>query len=143
MRSQYDVDRSVKQGGKLLLLADWKTLRGVDERAAFEQQDTSSDIQLLVVDAVELAARVEDDGVAAVGLQTPFFKASDLNHESVVLALLEAQFPVEKRWGLRSLVSAAWDDELVLSYPSSRSCRSRMSTRRWPGSRWACYPAWP
>ncbi|KAE9201741.1 hypothetical protein PF005_g14836, partial [Phytophthora fragariae] len=64
----YDVDRSVKQGGKLLLLADWKTLRGVDERAAFEQQDTSSDIQLLVVDAVELAARVEDDGVAAVGL---------------------------------------------------------------------------
>ncbi|KAE8997177.1 hypothetical protein PR003_g2395 [Phytophthora rubi] len=120
MRSQYDAARSVKQSGNLLVLADWKTLNDVDERAPFKQQVGSRDIHLLVVDAVELAARVEDDGVAAVGLQTPFFKASDLNHESVVLALLEAQFPVEKHSGLRWFVSAAWDDELVLSYPSSR-----------------------
>ncbi|KAE9290637.1 Sulfite reductase [NADPH] flavoprotein component [Phytophthora fragariae] len=117
--SHYDVARSVKQGGKLLVLADWKTSDDVDERAAFKQQVASRDIQLLVVDTVELASRVEDDDVAAVGLQTAFFKASGLYDESVVLALLEAQFPAEKHSALRSFVSAVWGDVLALSYPSS------------------------
>ncbi|KAG6610808.1 Sulfite reductase [Phytophthora cinnamomi] len=117
--SHYDVARSVKQGGKLLVLAGWKTSDDVDERAAFKQQVASRDIQLLVVDAVELATRVEDDAVAAVGLQTAFFKASGLYNETVVLALLEAQFPAEKHSALRSFVSAVWGDVLALTYPSN------------------------
>ncbi|GMF51043.1 unnamed protein product [Phytophthora fragariaefolia] len=115
--SHYDVARSVKQGGKLLVLASWKTSDDVDERAAFKQHVASRDIQLLVVDAVELATRVDDDAVAAVGLQTAFFKASGLYDEGVVLALLQAQFPVEKHPQLRSFVSAVWGDVVSLSYP--------------------------
>ncbi|KAH7466012.1 hypothetical protein KRP22_014995 [Phytophthora ramorum] len=115
----YDVASSVKQGGKLLVLAGWKTSDDVDERAAFKQQVASRDVQLLVVDTNELATRVEDDAVAAVGLQTAFFKASGLYDENVVLALLEAQFPAEKHSVLRSFVSAVWGDVLTLTYPSS------------------------
>ncbi|POM76457.1 Sulfite reductase [Phytophthora palmivora] len=117
--AHYDVARSVKQGGKLLVLAGWKTSDDVDERAAFKQQVASRDIQLLVVDANELASRVEDDAVAAVGLQTAFLKASGLYDENVVLALLEAQFPEEKHAILRSFVSAVWGDVLTLTYPSN------------------------
>ncbi|ETI49155.1 hypothetical protein L917_06613 [Phytophthora nicotianae] len=117
--AHYDVARSVKQGGKLLVLTSWKTSDDVDERAAFKQQVASRDIQLLVVDANELATRVEDDAVAAVGLQTAFFKASGLYDENVVLALLEAQFPEEKHATLRSFVSAVWGDVLTLTYPSN------------------------
>ncbi|KAG7379058.1 hypothetical protein PHYPSEUDO_009101 [Phytophthora pseudosyringae] len=117
--AHYDVARSVKQGGKLLVLAGWKTADDVDERAAFKQQVASRDIELLVVDAIELATRVEDDAVAAVGLQTAFFKASGLYDESVVLALLEAQFPEDKHATLRSFVSAVWGDVLTLTYPLS------------------------
>jgi sulfite reductase (NADPH) flavoprotein alpha-component len=117
--AHYDVARSVKHGGKLLVLAGWKTVDDVDERAAFKQQVASRDIQLLVVDTNELATRVEADDVAAVGLQTAFFKASGLYDESVVLALLEAQFPSEKHTTLRAFVSAVWGDVLTLTYPSS------------------------
>ncbi|KAF4038513.1 Oxidoreductase NAD-binding domain [Phytophthora infestans] len=116
--AHYDVARSVKQGGKLLVLTGWKTADDVDERAAFKQQVASRDIQVLVVDTNELATRVEDDAVAAVGLQTAFFKASGLYDESVVLALLQAQFPEEKHTTLRSFVSAVWGDVLTLTYSS-------------------------
>ncbi|OWZ18377.1 Sulfite reductase [Phytophthora megakarya] len=115
--THYDVARSVKQGGKLLVLTGWKTADDVDERAAFKQQVASRDIQLLVVDTNELATRVEDDAVAAVGLQTAFFKASGLYDENVILALLEGQFSEEKHAMLRSFVSAVWGDVLTLTYP--------------------------
>ncbi|RMX65711.1 hypothetical protein DD238_004743 [Peronospora effusa] len=117
--SHYDVPRSVKQGGKLLVLAGWKTADDVDERAVFKQQVASRDIQLLVVDVNELATRVEDDVVASVGLQAAFFKASGLYDENVVLALLEAQVPAEKHATLRAFVSAVWGDVLTLTYPSN------------------------
>ncbi|KAK1933786.1 Sulfite reductase [NADPH] flavoprotein component [Phytophthora citrophthora] len=114
--AHYDVARSAKQGGKLLVLAGWKTSDDVDERAAFKKQVAARDVQLLVVDANELASRVEDDDVAAVGLQAAFFKASGLYDENVVLALLEAQFSGEKHATLRSFVSAVWGDVLALTY---------------------------
>ncbi|RLN95289.1 hypothetical protein BBJ28_00012254 [Nothophytophthora sp. Chile5] len=117
--AHYDVARSVKHGGKLLVLAGWKTADDVDERAAFKQQVAARDVQLLVVDTNELATRVEDDAVAAVALQTAFFKASGLYDEHVVLALLEAQFPAEKHATLRSFVAAVWGDVVALTYPTA------------------------
>ncbi|KAF4318225.1 hypothetical protein G195_008532 [Phytophthora kernoviae 00238/432] len=116
--AHYDVALSVKRGGKLLVLTGWKTSDDIDERAAFKQQVASREIQLLVVDANELATRVEDDAVAAVGPLTAFFKASGLYDERVVLALLEAQFPAEKHVMLRSFVAAVWGDVATLMYPS-------------------------
>ncbi|KAG7399959.1 hypothetical protein PHYBOEH_007479 [Phytophthora boehmeriae] len=117
--AHYDVARSVKRGGKLLVLTGWKTSDDVDERAAFKQQMASREIQLLVVDTNELATRVDDDAVAGMGPLTAFFKASGLYDERVVLALLEARFPAEKRAMLRSFVTAVWGDVVTLTYPSA------------------------
>ncbi|KAL3661017.1 hypothetical protein V7S43_014033 [Phytophthora oleae] len=97
---------TVKQGSKLLVPTGWKTSDDVDVRAAFKKKTAARDIQVLVVDANELASRVEDDDVAAAGLQPAFFKASGLYDENVVLAMLGAQFSNERHATLRSFLSA-------------------------------------
>ncbi|KAL3673889.1 hypothetical protein V7S43_001576 [Phytophthora oleae] len=70
--------RRPQQGSKLLVLAGWKTSDDVGEHAAFKNHVAARDIQLLVVGANELAPRVEDDDVAAVGLQAAFVEASSV-----------------------------------------------------------------
>jgi sulfite reductase (NADPH) flavoprotein alpha-component len=113
----FDVVSSVKQGGSILVLADWKTVDDVDESAAFKAEVAAKSIQLLVVDLAELQTRVEDDDVASVGIQVAFLKASGLYNENVVLALLQNQFASEHHATLRSFVSAVWGDVATISYP--------------------------
>jgi|UniRef100_K3X0T2 sulfite reductase (NADPH) flavoprotein alpha-component len=113
----YDIVSSVKHGGSLLVLADWKTVDDVDESAEFKAQLAKKAIQLLVVDLAELQTRVEDDAVAAIGIQVAFFKASGLFNENVVLALLQNQFASEHHATIRSFVSAVWGDTATIAYP--------------------------
>lgn len=113
----YDVVKSVKTGGSLLVLASWKTSDDIDESDEFKVAVASRNIQLLTVDAVELATRVEDHSVAAVGPLIAFFKAAHLLDERVVLALLAARFPAEQQATLKSFVSAVWGDTNPIPYP--------------------------
>lgn len=114
----YDVVASVKAGGSLLVLASWKTADDIDESSEFKLAVAARGVQLLTVDAVELATRVEDDSVAAVGPLVAFFKAARLLDERVVLALLAARFPAEQQSTLRSFVSAVWGDTNPITYPA-------------------------
>lgn len=114
----YDVVASVKHGGSLLVLADWKTVDDVDESPAFKAAVAAKSVQLLCVDLAELQTRVEDDAVAAVGLQVAFLKASGLYNERVVLALLQSRFGPEHHATLASFVSAVWGDVATLTYPA-------------------------
>ncbi|KAL3674655.1 hypothetical protein V7S43_000595 [Phytophthora oleae] len=70
--------RRPQQGSKLLVLAGWKTSDDVGEHAAFKNHVAARDIQLVVVGANELAPRVEDDDVAAMGLQAAFVETSSV-----------------------------------------------------------------
>ncbi|KAL3670577.1 hypothetical protein V7S43_004889 [Phytophthora oleae] len=68
--AHFDVARSVKQGQA----ACAGRLEDFSGRAMFKKQVAARNIQLLVVNANELACRVEDDDVATVGLQAAFLR---------------------------------------------------------------------
>lgn len=114
----YDVLASVKTGGSLLVLTDWKTMDDIDESAAFKAQVAAKNVTLLCVDLNELQTRVEDDEVASVGVQVAFLKASGLYNERVVLALLQSRFGVEHHATLEPFVSAVWGDVATITYPT-------------------------
>lgn len=115
---EYDVVSSVKQGGSILVLTDWKTVDDVDESAAFKAAVAAKSAQLLCVDLAELQTRVDDDAVASVGVQVAFLRASGLYSERVVLALLQSRFAAEHHATLKSFVSAVWGDVATLAYPA-------------------------
>jgi sulfite reductase (NADPH) flavoprotein alpha-component len=113
----YDIVSSVKQGGSILVLTNWRTVDDIEESAAFKNQVAAKSIQLLCVDLAELQTRVEDDEVASVGVQVAFLKASGLYNERVVLALLQSRFASKHHSTLASFVSAVWGDVATITYP--------------------------
>lgn len=113
----YDIVASVKHGGSLLVLTDWKTVDDIDESPAFKAAVAAKAVKLLCVDLAELQTRVEDHAVASVGVQVAFLRASGLYSEHVVLALLQSRFAPEHHATLKSFVAAVWGDVAALSYP--------------------------